>query len=133
MMRPPPRSPLFPSPTLFRSPKRDPPLGKHPPEKFGCTPCHNGQGPAVNSPDGAHGNFLDAHGHVENVEFIEAPMLRAEKMQANCIKCHAGVQHLEAADEIARGEHLFEALGCHRCHLAEGYAHPPNDGGTAVI
>jgi mono/diheme cytochrome c family protein len=102
-------------------PKRELFLGKHPPEKFGCTPCHNGQGPAVNSPEQAHGNFLDAHGHVENVEFIERPLLRDEKMTANCIKCHAGVQHLEGADEIARGEHLFEELGCHGCHLTEGY------------
>jgi|SRR5579862_277091 len=102
-------------------PDRDVLLGKHPPEKFGCTPCHNGQGPAVNSPATAHGNFVDEHGHLENVDFIEAPMLRGEKMQANCIKCHAGVQHLQGAEEIARGEHLFEELGCHGCHLTEGY------------
>src|SRR5256885_12667779 len=94
MMRPPPRSPLFPSPTLFRSPKRELLLGKHPPEKFGCTPCHNGQGPAVNSPDEAHGNFLDAHGHVENVEFIEQPMLRAEKMQADRKSTRLNSSHL---------------------------------------
>ena len=29
---------------------------KHPPEKTGCTPCHEGQGPAVNSVAMAHGN-----------------------------------------------------------------------------
>ena len=114
-------------------PQRELLLGKHPPEKFGCTPCHNGQGPAVNSPDMAHGNFLDAHGHLENVEFIEAPMLRGEKMQANCIKCHAGVQHLQAAEEIARGEHLFEELGCHGCHLTEGYEELAKSGGFSVI
>ncbi|HYR97306.1 MAG TPA: multiheme c-type cytochrome, partial [Candidatus Binatus sp.] len=102
-------------------PKRELFLGKHAPDKFGCTPCHNGQGPAVNSAEQAHGNFLDQHGHVENVEFIERPLLRGEKMTANCIKCHAGVQHLEGAEEIARGEHLFEELGCHGCHLTEGY------------
>src|SRR5205814_2027589 len=85
-------------------------------EKFGCTPCHGGQGPAVNSVETAHGNFLDKNGHVENVEFIEQPLFRGEKMTANCIKCHAGVQHLDGADEIARGEHLFEELGCRACH-----------------
>src|SRR5438132_6381256 len=114
-------------------PQRELLLGKHPPEKFGCTPCHNGQGPAVNSPAQAHGNFLDAHGHLENFEFIEQPMLRGEKMQANCIKCHAGVQHLPAADEIARGEHLFEELGCHGCHLTEGYEELAKSGGVSVI
>src|SRR5206468_3018128 len=101
-------------------PRRELYLGKHPPEKFGCTPCHGGQGPAVNSVETAHGNFLDKNGHVENVEFIEQPLFRGEKMTANCIKCHAGVQHLDGADEIAHGEHLFEELGCHGCHLTEG-------------
>src|SRR5262249_61984428 len=35
-------------------PHREVLLGKHPTEKFGCTPCHNGQGPAVNSPEVPH-------------------------------------------------------------------------------
>src|SRR5256885_14703606 len=30
-------------------PRRELYLSKHPPEKFGCTPCHGGQGPAVES------------------------------------------------------------------------------------
>src|SRR5207253_2806593 len=60
-------------------PRRELYLGKHPPEKFGCTPCHGGQGPAVNSVETAHGNFLDENGHVENVEFIEQPLFRGEK------------------------------------------------------
>jgi mono/diheme cytochrome c family protein len=114
-------------------PRRELLLGKHPPEKFGCTPCHNGQGPAVNSPEQAHGNFLDKENHVENVEFIEAPLLRGEKMQANCIKCHAGVQRLDGADEIARGEHLFEELGCHGCHLTEGYEELSKLNGVSAI
>src|SRR5713101_5933213 len=114
-------------------PHRDVLLAKHPPEKFGCTPCHGGQGPAVNSPEVAHGNFLDAHGHVENVEFIEQPLNRGTKVQASCLKCHAGVQHLEGAETIARGEHLFEELGCHGCHLTEGYEDLAKEGGVSVI
>ncbi len=114
-------------------PRREVLLGKHPVEKFGCTPCHGGQGPAVNSVQVAHGNFYDQHGHLENVEFIEQPLFRAEKMTANCIKCHAGVQHLDGADEIARGEHLFEELGCHGCHLTEGYEELSKSNGQSVI
>ncbi|HYV57690.1 MAG TPA: c-type cytochrome [Candidatus Nitrosopolaris sp.] len=114
-------------------PHREVILGKHPPEKFGCTPCHGGQGPAVNSPEVAHGNFLDANGHIENVEFIEQPLNRGTKVQASCLKCHAGVQHLDGAETIARGEHLFEELGCHGCHLVEGYEDlSKEDGVTAV-
>src|SRR5438876_3955503 len=114
-------------------PRRELYLGKHPPEKFGCTPCHGGQGPAVNSIETAHGNFLDKNGHVENVEFIEQPLFRGEKMTANCLKCHAGVQHLDGADEIARGEHLFEELGCHGCHLTEGYEELAKSNGVSAI
>jgi len=114
-------------------PKRELFLGKHPVDKFGCTPCHGGQGPAVNSPEVAHGNFLDAKGHVDNVEFIEHPLNRGEKMQANCIKCHASVQHLEGAEEIARGEKLFEDLGCHGCHLTEGYEDLAKENGVSAV
>jgi mono/diheme cytochrome c family protein len=114
-------------------PKRELFLGKHATEKFGCTPCHGGQGPAVNSPEVAHGNFYDAHGHLENVEFIEQPLNRGEKMQANCIRCHVSVQHLEGAGEIARGQKLFEDLGCHGCHLAEGYEDLAKDHGVSAI
>ncbi len=114
-------------------PKRDLFLGKHEPEKFGCTPCHGGQGVAVNSPELAHGNFVDEHGHLENVEFIDQPLRRGEQMDANCSKCHQGVQHLEGAQFIARGETLFEELGCHGCHLTEGYEDLARQDGVPAI
>src|SRR5439155_1572762 len=78
-------------------------------------------------------NFIDEHGHLENVEFVERPLLRGEKMTAQCVKCHAGVQNLEAADEIGRGERLFEQLGCHGCHLTEGYEELAKIGGVTSI
>jgi mono/diheme cytochrome c family protein len=114
-------------------PKRDVLLGKHPIDRFGCTPCHGGEGPAVNSPERAHGNFIDEHGHLENVEFIVQPLNRGEKMEANCIKCHSGVQHLTGAETIARGEKLFQDLGCHGCHLTEGYEDLAKQDGVSVI
>jgi len=86
-------------------------LGKHPPEKFGCTPCHRGQGVAVNSAKEGHGE----------VEHWPEPLLRGNKVQASCIKCHANVRHLSGSETISRGEKLFEELGCHGCHLVEGY------------
>lgn len=92
-------------------PQRELIFGKHPPEKFGCTPCHQGQGAAVNSPAQAHGE----------VEHWPEPLLRGAKVQASCIKCHTNVRHLRSADTIARGEKLFEELGCHGCHLTDGY------------
>jgi mono/diheme cytochrome c family protein len=90
---------------------RDVILAKHPTSKFGCTACHDGQGVAVNSPEQAHGD----------VPFWLHPLLRGEEMQARCLDCHRDVSHLQGADVLARGEFLFEQLGCHGCHLVEGY------------
>src|SRR5438094_539049 len=64
---------------------------------------------------------------------IEQTLNRGTKVQASCLKCHAGVQHLEGAETIARGEHLFEELGCHGCHLTEGYEDLAKEGGVSVI
>lgn len=92
-------------------PDREILLGNHDPDKMGCTPCHQGQGPAVNSTEQAHGN----------VKFWQHPLLSGKDAQATCIGCHANVEYLDGADAIAGGEKLFEELGCHGCHLATGY------------
>ena len=103
-------------------PKRELFLGKHDPDKFGCTPCHNGDGTAVNSDKAAHCSYYDADGELHEVHLREEwALFRGPKMQANCIKCHPGIQGLEGAPVVARGEKLFVELGCHGCHLAEGY------------
>lgn len=103
-------------------PKRELFLGKHDPDKFGCTPCHNGDGTAVNSEKSAHCNYYDADGELHLVHLrADLALYRGEKMQVNCIKCHRSVQHLEGAPVAARGETLFVDLGCHGCHLADGY------------
>jgi mono/diheme cytochrome c family protein len=99
-------------------PQRDPLLVKHPPEKFGCTPCHEGQGPATSTVAKAHGE----------VAFWEHPLRRGAKVEANCIKCHADVQGLSLAQQIAQGQALFVQMGCHGCHLVEGYGELPKIG-----
>ncbi len=86
-------------------------MAKHPPETFACTTCHDGQGPAVNSPEEAHGE----------VKFWDKPLLRGAMVQANCIRCHLDARHLPHAETVAEGQMLFEQLGCHGCHLAAGY------------
>jgi mono/diheme cytochrome c family protein len=97
---------------------------KHPPDKLGCTPCHDGQGPAINSVAMAHGD----------VEFWERSLLRGPKMEARCITCHFDVGSLRNAkgDVLAphwvEGERLFEQMGCHGCHLVAGYEDMPKIG-----
>jgi len=92
-------------------------IGKHPTDKLGCTPCHEGQPPAVNSVAMAHGD----------IEHWEHPLLRGEEMQSRCIKCHVDVGSLrnKDGDQIAvnwvNGERLFEQMDCAGCHLLKGY------------
>ena len=90
-------------------------MGSHPPELFGCTSCHNGQGVATSSVDIAHGY----------VQFWEHPLLLGPKIEANCLNCHADMQTVATrhsiGQSIARGEKLFMQLGCTGCHVVEGY------------
>jgi len=94
---------------------------KHPPDKLGCTPCHEGEGPAVNAADRAHGYD----------EFWEHPMLKGAKMESRCIKCHLDVGSLRTSEgeplapNWVEGERLFEQMGCHGCHLVAGYEDMP--------
>ncbi|MBI4514852.1 MAG: c-type cytochrome [Deltaproteobacteria bacterium] len=98
-------------PNPFKThPHRNILLAKHPVERFGCTPCHGGQGAAVNSVEKAHGE----------VKFWEPELRHGDKVQASCIKCHIDVQ-VAGAEIIAHAEDLFVQLGCHGCHLVEGY------------
>jgi mono/diheme cytochrome c family protein len=115
-------------------PKRELFLGKHDPDKFGCTPCHNGDGTAVNSDKAAHCSYYDADGELHEVHLREEwALFRGPKMQANCIKCHPGIQGLEGAPVVARGEKLFVELGCHGCHLAEGYEDLSKENGVTAV
>jgi mono/diheme cytochrome c family protein len=90
----------------------------HPPDKFGCTGCHEGQGVAVNSVKQAHGE----------VHLWEFPLLRGAKAQSSCSSCHLDVQKLEDAPLLAEGQRLFEQVGCTGCHLVKGYENIPKIG-----
>jgi mono/diheme cytochrome c family protein len=88
----------------------------HPPDKFGCTGCHEGQGPAVNSVNQAHGE----------VHLWEFPLLRGTKVQSSCTSCHLDVQKFATdAPLLAEGQRLFEGVGCTGCHLVKGYENIP--------
>jgi mono/diheme cytochrome c family protein/predicted nucleic acid-binding Zn-ribbon protein len=88
----------------------------HPPEKFGCTGCHEGQGVAVNSVKQAHGE----------VHLWEFPLLRGAKAQSSCTSCHLDVQKFaQDAPLLSEGQRLFEQIGCTGCHLVRGYENIP--------
>jgi len=74
-------------PREFRThPRRDMLLASHPPEKFGCTSCHQGQGRATSS-EYAHStmNLHEHHGderwHMDGDHHWEDPLLQVGKLE----------------------------------------------------
>ena len=112
-------------------------LAKHPIDRFGCTPCHGGQGQALTA-EAAHA--------LTHAEYWLTPVLGLDEhtgrtseetkgyMESNCRRCHDGVMMLDYgvnpetdqpqdyAPHLTKGLVLFEDLGCHGCHAVEGYS-----------
>ncbi len=87
-------------------------LDNHPPEKFGCTICHNGQGRAIDKRE-AHGIGHDIH--------WDRPIFPLEYIQSSCAACHDfGMLNKEGGQKVAMGETLFRERGCKGCHKLDG-------------
>jgi len=97
-------------------------LRTHPPETYGCTSCHGGQGFAVDA-EPAHGP----------VPFWEEPLLgtglgeaysivdnKAALMQMNCNVCHRYDRETKGADFVNRAKQLVQEKGCRACHVING-------------
>ena len=83
----------------------------HPPEKFGCTVCHGGQGLATEA--------LAAHGDVKH---WEEPLLRGPLVQASCAQCHGDIPQIaEHVPRLVQGRALFKAKGCYGCHAIKDF------------
>lgn len=72
---------------LKTHPSREKILSKHPPEKFGCTACHGGQGRAALIKGKPFGPGDFAHGFDRN---SREPLLRGDRVRSSCKKCHQG-------------------------------------------
>jgi len=94
-------------------------LSIHDPQKFGCSPCHQGNGRATTSVEKAHGNY----------EHWLWPLYPKENTQAGCQTCHAADMVLVSGDKewnvIDQGKDLFRQKGCMGCHRYEGYDKEP--------
>src|SRR4051812_33063130 len=89
----------------------------HDPEKFGCTPCHGGNGVATDSIVKAHGRHT----------FWLWPMHHPENVQAGCQQCHYKEIVTEMADTLNQGREIFRLRGCMGCHRYEGFDRDPED------
>lgn len=85
-------------------------LNIHPPERFGCTVCHRGQGAAV--------TFAEAK--AEDY-FWDYPLLPKELTESSCGLCHtANELDGRGGSRLASGARLFEDKGCRGCHQLDG-------------
>jgi cytochrome c551/c552 len=100
---------------------REPELLKiHDPEKFGCSPCHQGNGRATTGIEKAHGTY----------EHWLWPLFPKGNVEAGCQTCHAADMVLvmnEVGATLNEGKDLFRQRGCVGCHRYEGYDKEPED------
>jgi len=83
----------------------------HNPEKFGCTPCHNGNGMQVASVEKAHGHY----------HHWLWPLYPRANFEAGCQQCHAADMVVDYAPLLSQGKELFQWRGCMGCHRFQGY------------
>lgn len=92
----------------------------HNPEKFGCSPCHQGNGRATTSVEKAHGYY----------EHWLWPLFSKKNVEAGCQTCHAADMVLVSGDvgwTISEGKDLYRQRGCVGCHRYEGYDKEPEE------
>ena len=92
-------------------------LKLHDPEKFGCSPCHGGDGMAVESVERAHGNY----------EHWLWPLHPKENIEAGCQQCHAMDMVVDHAPVLSYGKELFQRRGCVGCHRFQNYDPEPEE------
>jgi len=83
----------------------------HPLDKFGCSPCHGGNGRALTSVKQAHGRY----------EHWLWPLYYPENYDAGCQQCHALDARTEAAPVLNEAKILYRQRGCIGCHNYAGF------------
>jgi cytochrome c2 len=85
-------------------------LTTHPVERYGCTVCHGGLGPAT---DYVRAGHRPAPG-------VERAMRPLETIEANCGACHRSLEPPDAP-RLAEGRRLVVDSGCVACHEIPGF------------
>ena len=112
--------PLANAPHPARSHPRPDLLRTHPPERFGCTLCHGGQGPAT-TVAAAHGDVAHWEEPMLGAKAAErAGLGPAELMELRCNVCHQHEAHVEGMPLLNEAKALVVRLKCDRCHVIHG-------------
>jgi cytochrome c2 len=83
----------------------------HPIEKFGCSPCHGGNGRALDTVEKAHGRY----------EHWLWPLYYSENADAGCQQCHAADMITEHAPALNDAKQTYREKGCIGCHKFQGF------------
>ncbi len=83
----------------------------HNPDRFGCSPCHGGNGRAASSVVKGHGRH----------KYWLWPLYYRENVEAGCQQCHTGDMVIEHAETLNKGKELYREKGCIGCHRFEGF------------
>ncbi len=96
-------------------------LANHPISKFGCTPCHGGQGFATDM-EAAHGFAPFWEEPLLGKELAEFYVISDKKamMQMNCNKCHRYEKETKGMNVINKAKQLVNDKGCRACHVING-------------
>jgi cytochrome c2 len=85
-------------------------LSSHPPDRYGCTVCHGGQGEATTFRGAAHGP----------IPHWSDPMRPRELIEANCGTCHRERQPRDTL-VLGEGREIIANSGCIACHNIPGF------------
>jgi cytochrome c551/c552 len=99
-------------------------LGLHPPERFGCSSCHQGQGIATTAEDAHAWSAVSG----ERIDHWDDPLLQQGEVESSCNGCHGSLQLIPGAEHLNAGKKLFRILGCYGCHPLKGYEGLPKIG-----
>lgn len=86
-------------------------LKLHDPDRFGCSPCHGGNGRATSSVVKGHGRH----------KYWLWPLFYRENVEAGCQQCHMGDMVTEMAPRLNKAKELYREKGCIGCHRYEGF------------
>ena len=85
-------------------------LKNHPADRFGCTVCHQGQGPATTFKDA---KAVDA--------YWDYPLLDRNLTQSACLACHDGDKlPPQQVALVLEGKKLYQEKSCGACHKLGG-------------
>ena len=90
----------------------------HNPENFGCTPCHQGQGPAL----------TEGFAHGSEDHYWEWPLLSGNEAYASCNKCHNEELFVKFGGVLNKAKTILAESGCYGCHEIKGYTDLPKIG-----